>query len=96
MENWRSVVRVPAMTQIFLSKIIIIVSAVSVVIAICHMPRQEFSLYKHVYIHNKNKYIRGSTAPKSQNRLKWLLPDGCTGGLVVSKALIPQPSFQFS
>ena len=35
--------------------------------------------------------IRGATAPKSQGRLKWLLTDGSTGGLVVSKALIPQP-----
>ena len=30
--------------------------------------------------------IRGATAPKIQERLKWLLPDGSTGGLVVSKA----------
>ena len=35
--------------------------------------------------------IRGATAPKSQDRLKWLLPDGSTWGFVVSKALIPQP-----
>ena len=35
--------------------------------------------------------IRGATAPKSQDRLKQFLPDGSTGGLVVSKALIPQP-----
>ena len=40
---------------------------------------------------NKKKQIRGATAPKSQDRLKWLLPDGSTGHLVVSKALIPQP-----
>ena len=32
--------------------------------------------------------IRGATAPKSQNQLEWLLPDGSTGGLVVSKVLI--------
>ena len=37
------------------------------------------------------KKIRGTTAPKSQDRLKRLLPDGSTAGLVVSKALIPQP-----
>ena len=35
--------------------------------------------------------IRGATAPKSQDRLKRLLPDHSTGGLVVSKELIPQP-----
>ena len=35
--------------------------------------------------------IRGATAPKSQDRLERFLPDGSTGGLVVSKALIPQP-----
>ena len=35
--------------------------------------------------------IRGTTAPKSQGRLKRLLPDGSTGSLVVSKAIIPQP-----
>ena len=35
--------------------------------------------------------IRGATAPESQDRLKRLLPDDSTGGLVVSKALIPQP-----
>ena len=29
--------------------------------------------------------------PKSKQRLKWLLPNGSTGGLVVSKSLIPQP-----
>ena len=34
--------------------------------------------------------IRGVTAPESQDRLKWLLPDGNTGSLV-SKALILQP-----
>ena len=39
----------------------------------------------------QEKKIRGATAPKSQDRLKWLLPDGSTGGLVISKALIPQP-----
>ena len=37
------------------------------------------------------KRFRGATAPKSQDRLKWLLPDDSTGGLVVSKALILQP-----
>ena len=36
-------------------------------------------------------YIHGATAPKSQDRLKWLLSDGRTGGLVISKVLIPQP-----
>ena len=36
-------------------------------------------------------HFRGATAPKTQDRLKWLLPDGSTGDLVVSKALIPQP-----
>ena len=30
--------------------------------------------------------IRGTSAPKSQDWPKWLLPDGSTGGLVVSKA----------
>ena len=30
------------------------------------------------------------TDPKSQHRLKWLLSDGSTAGLVVSKALIPK------
>ena len=39
----------------------------------------------------KERQIRGATAPKSQDRLKRLLPDGSTGDLVVSKALIPQP-----
>ena len=28
------------------------VSVVIVIIVICDMPRQEFSLYEHVYIHN--------------------------------------------
>ena len=34
------------------------------------------------------KNIRGATAPKSQDRLKWLLPDRSTGDLVVSKAFL--------
>ena len=38
-----------------------------------------------------DKKIRGATAPKRQDRLKRLLPDGSAGGLVVSKARIPQP-----
>ena len=42
-------------------------------------------------IKKKIYYIRGATAPKSQDRLKWLLSDGSTGGLVISKRLIPQP-----
>ena len=33
----------------------------------------------------------GATAPNSPDRLKWLLPDGSTGDLLVDKALIPQP-----
>ena len=37
-----------------------------------------------------NKQIRGATAPKYQDRLKWLLPDGSTGDFVVSKTLISQ------
>ena len=53
-------------------------------------------LFKYYYLnlndtYKYNKYIRGATASKSQNRLKRLLPDGSTGALVVSKALIPQP-----
>ena len=43
------------------------------------------------YLGHSIKKIRGATAPKSQDRLKRLLPEGSTGGLVVSKALIPQP-----
>ena len=43
-------------------------------------------IYIYIYI-----YFRGATAPKSQSRLKRLWPDGSTWGLVVSKALIPQP-----
>ena len=48
---------------------------------------------KYKSTRNKMKIkIRGATAPKSQDRLKRLLPDGSTGGgLVVSKALNPQP-----
>ena len=34
--------------------------------------------------------IRGARSPKNQDRLKRLLPDGSTWGLVVSKALVPQ------
>ena len=41
-----------------------------------------------------NKKICGATAPKSQDRLKWLLSDGSTGGLMVSKA--PSLNFNFS
>ena len=40
-------------------------------------------------------FIRGTTAPKSQDRLKRLLPDGSTGGLVVSKALSLNLNFSF-
>ena len=58
-----------------------------------------FNLWKKYLINNANIHynlkcrgnkIPGSTAPKSQDRLKRLLPVGRTGGLVVSKALIPQ------
>ena len=34
--------------------------------------------------------IHGATALKSQDRMKWLLPDGSAGGLVVSKVFIAQ------
>ena len=40
---------------------------------------------------NLGKSARGATALKSQDLLKWLLSDGSTGDLVVSKALIHQP-----
>ena len=46
---------------------------------------------EHIFKSHNNNLIRGATAPKSQDRLKWVLPDGSTGDLVVSKALIPQP-----
>ena len=39
--------------------------------------------------------IRGTTAPKSQDRLKWLLPHGSTGARVVSKALTLDLNFSF-
>ena len=39
--------------------------------------------------------IRGATAPKSQHRLKWFLPDGSTWDLVVSKALSLNINFSF-
>ena len=39
--------------------------------------------------------IHGATAPRGQDRLKWLLSDGSTGDFVVSKALIPQLYFSF-
>ena len=39
--------------------------------------------------------IRGTTALKSQDRLKQLLPDGSTGGLVVSKVLSLNLNFSF-
>ena len=52
----------------------------------------------HIYIYiykfsiNYSNIINKSIAtnPKSQDRLKRLLPDGSAAGLVVSKALIPQ------
>ena len=44
-----------------------------------------------IYLSLKKIKIRGTTAPKSQDRLKRLLPEDSTGGFVVSKALIPQP-----
>ena len=40
-------------------------------------------------------FFHGATAPKSQDRLKRLLPDGSTGGLVVSKALSLNLNFSF-
>ena len=39
---------------------------------------------------NNNKHLCCYSS-EEPNRLKWLLPDDSTGGLVVSKALIPQP-----
>ena len=51
-----------------------------------------FSLIKMCYSFSINiKKIRGATVPKSQGRLKWFLPHGSTGDLMVSKALTPQP-----
>ena len=37
----------------------------------------------------------GATVPKSQDRLKLLLPDGSTGSLVVSKAVSLNLNFSF-
>ena len=39
--------------------------------------------------------LRGTTASKSQDWLKWLLPDGSTGGLVASKHLSLNLNFSF-
>ena len=33
------------------------VSVVTVIIAVCDMPKQEFSLCEHVYIHNTYVYV---------------------------------------
>ena len=44
------------------------VSVVIVIIAICDMPRQEFSLYEHVYIHNTYMKSRKSC---SETRCKF-------------------------
>ena len=41
------------------------------------------------------KLNRDATAPRSQDRLKHLLPNGCTGGLVVRKALSLNFNFSF-
>ena len=43
-------------------------------------------MYIYIYM-----YIIKIKSVALQDRLKWLLPDGSTGGFVVSKALIPQP-----
>ena len=56
-----------------------------------HINCYNFIIFLLCILHHKiEKKIRGATAPKNQDRLKRLLPDGSTGGLVVSKALIPQ------
>ena len=55
------------------------------------MSLNEDNLEKLVAALFHKKLIRGATAPKSQDRLKRLLPDGSIGGLVVCKVLIPQP-----
>ena len=47
---------------------IIAVSVVIVIIAICDMPRQEFSLREHVYIHNMYMKSRKSCP---ETRLKF-------------------------
>ena len=49
------------------------VSAVSVDIVICDMPRQEFSLYEHVYIHNTYMKSRKSCS-QTQRKFRVKFP----------------------
>ena len=54
---------------------------------------------KWVQMSRKNSLIwhiiRGATAPKSQDRLKWLLPDDSTGALWLAKRLSLNLNFTF-
>ena len=43
-----------------------------------------------------SSFFRGTTAPKSQDRLKRLLTDDSTGGLVISKALFTLNPWHYS
>ena len=51
----------------------------------------EFQQFWYYFLTCKNllesNQIRGATAPNNQDRLKRLLPDSSTGGIVVGKAL---------
>ena len=53
---------------------------------------KKFSIEVSGHVSNQ---IHGATALKSQDQLMWLLPDGSTGDLVVSKALSLNLNFSF-
>ena len=56
-------------------------------IKICYkIDKLNFEANKHKEVRGT---VRGGTAPKSQDRLKWLLPDSSTGDLVVKIKLNP-------
>ena len=69
----------------------------------CIKPRIRWSITWNEWMRMWSEWIRiwrvenvgGTTALKSQDQLKWLLPDGNTGGLVVSKVLSLNLNFSF-
>ena len=52
------------------------VSVVIVVIAICGMPRQEFSLYERVYIHNTYCMKSRKSCPETRRKFRVKFPGG--------------------
>ena len=72
-----------------------VVSVVIVIIAICDMPRQEFSLYERVYIHNTYYMKSKMSCSETRRKFRVKFPGGPVRGPVPDPSTIRKQAKRF-